>query len=329
MTLQINNLQSVQFGVCRGPISKGDAVEVPVDNSVQDLLVDMINQSAPSDDDLPKVIRQYEPAESHADGERLALPLDDPLVTRLRTLYERNNLPIRSDAMSTPESITSYFGIFHRQNGSKLMGIRRASQFKGVLKARLCRLLDDSLKAIPDKVFKLDADFDVLIDGTTVHILHPASFDQLAEIDEAVLAAAVAHAQELEQRCPDLGFSSLTEYISTHKRAARLIASIRRRDDLDQTAIAKFRRECQRSGIDVQLLDGKLSPAPKQELAFLEMLDRRRYVISLVNGKWERFAATGRKPVGIHQPLKTAAAAAGSARPRARSVKLPRLSPKI
>jgi hypothetical protein len=76
--------------------------------------------------------------------------------------------------------------------------------------------------------------------------------------------------------------------------------------------------------------EDKLCPAPKQELAFLEMLDRRRYVVSLVNGKWERYTAASRKSVGVHQPLKTAAAAvAGSARPRTTRLKISKASPKI
>ncbi|MDQ7088940.1 MAG: hypothetical protein Q9Q13_14270 [Acidobacteriota bacterium] len=44
----------------------------------------------------------------------------------------------------------------------RLTALRRASQFKGVLKKRLIRWLDDTLKIIEDSVFKLDNDFDLL-----------------------------------------------------------------------------------------------------------------------------------------------------------------------
>lgn len=45
----------------------------------------------------------------------------------------------------------------------------------------------------------------------------------------------------------------------------------------------------------------QLVPRKGQELAFLNLLDRRRYVVSLIAGKWEQYEAGSRKGVGVHE----------------------------
>ncbi|MEJ7606042.1 MAG: hypothetical protein WKF37_07190 [Bryobacteraceae bacterium] len=49
----------------------------------------------------------------------------------------------------------------------------------------------------------------------------------------------------------------------------------------------------------VNTVDGKLCPEPGHELAFLQMLDRRRYAVSLIAGKWEQYEAASRKEAGV------------------------------
>ncbi|MEJ7606043.1 MAG: Kiwa anti-phage protein KwaB-like domain-containing protein [Bryobacteraceae bacterium] len=61
-----------------------------------------------------------------------------------------------------------------------------------MLKARLVQFIDDTLKAVSDTVFKLDADFDLLMVDDSVYIQRVTAFELLAEIDEQVHAAAVA-----------------------------------------------------------------------------------------------------------------------------------------
>jgi len=52
------------------------------------------------------------------------------------------------------------------------------------------RLTTDALKLVAGKVFKLDNDFDLLIDGVNVHILRPSGFEFVGKLQDAVLAAA-------------------------------------------------------------------------------------------------------------------------------------------
>ncbi len=75
------------------------------------------------------------------------------------------------------------------EQGRSLTGLRRATHFKGVIRSRLIRFATDALKYIPDPVFKLDHDFDLLVDSSTVHILRPSGFEAAGKLQEVILAA--------------------------------------------------------------------------------------------------------------------------------------------
>jgi hypothetical protein len=91
-------------------------------------------------------------------------------------------------AMNEPADISAYFCILHDAQGNKPVAIRRAAQFKAVLKARLVQFFDDSLRAVGDHVFRLDSEFDVVIVDGTVLINGATSFELLADIEEGSIA---------------------------------------------------------------------------------------------------------------------------------------------
>src|SRR2546426_481228 len=80
-----------------------------------------------------------------------------------------------------PATVFCYFARLTDSKGRRLTALRRATQFKGVLKSRLLRLVTDSLKLVEDHIFKLDRDFDLLIDSANVHILRPSGFEFAGE----------------------------------------------------------------------------------------------------------------------------------------------------
>jgi hypothetical protein len=134
-----------------------------------------------------------------------------------------------------------------------------------------------TFRAVDDHVFKLDRDFDLVIFDGNVLINRVAAFELLAEIDEEVQAAAVENAQQqLEQTLPFVEFGGISAYVGEHRRAARVVAALRVRDDLGETSVKNLKRECKRSGVRVREEDGKLVREPGYEMPFLQMLDRRR-----------------------------------------------------
>ena len=103
--------------------------------------------------------------------------MDDELASSIRELHDAANLDIDATALEDPSGVFCYFARLTDKKKRRLTALRRATQFKGVLKSRLIRLLTDALKLIEDQVFKLDTDFDLLIDSQHVHILRPSGFE--------------------------------------------------------------------------------------------------------------------------------------------------------
>jgi hypothetical protein len=199
--------------------------------------------------------------------------------------------------MGDPKDIFCYFAFLTDRQGRRLTAVRRATQFKGVLKSRLIRLLSDALRLIDETVFRLDSDFDVLIDDSTVHILRPSGFEFLGQLQEAVLQAAPANIKALRRDLAFVDFSTVEKYVVGHARAARYLASIQAQEAGKNVDKRALRAVCKRVGVEIHEADGKITMEKDQVMGFLEVLDRRRYDIELVKGAPERFRAGSRKKI--------------------------------
>jgi len=216
----------------------------------------------------------------------------------VRFIHQANNLPTDANSLAEPSDIFCYFARMTDAGGNRLTGLRRASQFKGVLKSHLVRLLSDALQIVEDKVFKLDNDVDLLVDDAEVHILRPSGFEFIGKLQDAVLAAVPANIQQIQQDLPFVDFTSIASYASTHPRAARHLASIRalkETQNIDRSALKKL---CKRTGVRTHDADGKMIIDDDSEMAFLEVLDRRRYHLELVKDSSEYFKAASRRKIG-------------------------------
>lgn len=277
---EIDTIETVNFGVGRD--DDQSFVIVPADGSVQDALKEILAATCEAMERLGEP-RRYEPSEKHESVEFLYLSAKDPLAQALLDLHAAANLPVDAAALGSPECIFSYFGQFIDANGKRVTGLRRASQFKGVLKSqnRLVRFIDDTLKIIPDNVFKLDTEFDLLIDDDNMLILRPGGFESAGKLRNAILAAVPENIDALNQEISFVNFGSIMEYAITRPRAARLLASIRSHPNNDKISIDRLQEWCRRTGVEVNVSDDCISVAEKHEMAFLELLDRRLYEVDL------------------------------------------------
>ena len=318
MSFQFFDPANIEFGVCRGSLLAGQFAIVPVDKSVKSMLEQMVTATRTElglDATMPE-IPSYELSERYPSESPLSLPLSDPLAEKLKALVSVGNIPTNAKALDDVKDVTAYFCIVHDRAGGKLLAIRRAAQFKGMLKRRFVRVFNETLEAITDTVFQLDSDFDLLVVDDTVYILRPTAFEHLADIDAQILAQAGKNTAALDAIVPGIGFSVIAPYVSRHKRAARIIASLLRRDDLRDITVASLRRACRLNSIPVDSSDGMLAPLKGQELAFLNLLDRRRYVVSLIPRKHEQYEAGSRKNIGIRARAGEGQAEAATAAPK-------------
>lgn len=298
--VNVNNIRSVQFGVCLSNSEGEECVLVPVDRTVQNALKEMVKTTAESIGCFPNhnTLPVYEHSEKYAAQERLRYTIQDEDTDTIPVqLFNAANLDTHNDGLAEPTEISFYFAICKDNQNRKIVAIHRAVQFKGVLRAkgRLIRWLDDTMKVVEDDIFKLDEDFDYLVTQEDIYILRPNSFVYTADLMDRVLAKAEVNTQAIGQTLTFVEFGKLTEYVKVHPRAARLVAAIKSRDDLGGMTKQSLRKMCNATGIEIEEVDGKLVPPQGQEMHFLYLLDRRRYSLELVPDTPETYEASSRR----------------------------------
>jgi hypothetical protein len=299
LDFDIGNVTVTEFGVGRDDGDEQTFVSVPVDAGVQGALREMVQatwDAMQKDEDGPA---KYEPSEKHGSTEYLHLPLDDELAASVRKLHEAESLNIDAAALTDPTDVFCYFARLTDKSKRRLTALRRATQFKGVLKSRnrLVRMLDDTLTIIEDSVFKLDNDFDLLVDGTNVHILRPSGFEFAGKLQQAILAAVPENIKAIQKDLAFVEFDDIEAYAGRHPRAARCLASIRSQGETKNIDKSLLKKLCKETGVEVTESKGKISITSGHEMGFLEVLDRRRYEVSLVRENPEHYRAGSRRKI--------------------------------
>ena len=158
-------------------------------------------------------------------------------------------------------------------------------------------MYDDSLESVEDKIFKLDYDFDFFIYNDEAYILRPTNFEFLASISDEVFEHVVEKVEALEATLAFIDFETIKELSSHSKRAAKLIISISSRSDLENISEQRIIDLATANHVSLEQDDDSISPSDGHEIAFLELLDRRRYTVELINGNIEAYRAPSRQAV--------------------------------
>ena len=287
-------LGAVQFGLGRDVEGTQTFATVPIQIEVGDALVEMLRSTLIqiANDGMPAL---YEPSEKYGAREYVYLPLDDTMASMMRDLHQAEALPSDTSTLKESSNVFSYFARTKNSSGQKITGLRRSTQFKILAHARLLAWSFDSLEVVDRPTFKLDDMFDVIVDAERVHILNPTAFAFASRLQSVVLAAAAGNANAVALEVPGIEFDSIAKYASTRPKAARYLASIRSQGHATGIDTPLLQALCSGSGVALTKVDGKLQVAEKDILTFLEILDRRRFELSLVKGQTEHYRAPSRK----------------------------------
>ena len=300
LNFDIENVETTEFGVGRYTGSDRTYAVIPVHLGVQTTLQGMVAGTCQKMEASVESPSTFNPAEKYASEEYLTLPIDDDLALRLRMLHETPNLTIANDYLDWMTKCFCYFARLWDGNGKQLTALRRASQFKGALNKqnRILSMGTDALGIVDGPIFQLNADFDVIVDSDTVHIIHPNSFKLLGQIEEAIAEAVPHNVAAIAQALTYVDWANVEDYAASHSRAASLLSSIRTNgyaENLDKSALESL---CQGTGVSLEDVQGKIVVSDEQILPFLEVVDRRRYEIGLVPHTPERYRASSRARVG-------------------------------
>ena len=296
LNFDTNNVTVTEFGVGYDDHSK--FILVPVGGAVQAALQNMVETTWYTMRQNAQEPLQYELSEKHAGNEYLFMATDNQMGALLFDLHKAENLPIETDVLSDPQEISSYFVRLTDHKNRRLTGLRRASQFKGLLKKknRLMRVIDDTLQIVEEEVFRLDNDFDLLIDSDNLHILRPSAFEVMGKLKEAILSTVPTNVNHIQQSIPFLDFENVQSYASQHPRAARYLASIRSQN-LAGINDSALRALCKKTGVELEVNNGQLTVTEGHIMGFLEVLDRRRYVDELDPSTPESYRAASRQKI--------------------------------
>ena len=299
MTFNFEKLSRVEFFVCLSEDGNERHYQVPVDQSVQEALNEMIQSTLTRIVDLKdsEGFEEFSPAQKYGASDAVYCPLDSEFSEVPRLLLEESQIPETRHALDDLRRISYYYVVAFDEDDQKLLGVRRASQFKGILKSKLLTVVDNTMQLLPSAAFRLDADFDYLVFDEMLWALRPSGLEFTGNLTEAVKAAAPASAQEVVRRVPFLDLANLGTYASKHPRAARYLAAVKARDDLEQISQEHLVRYCEESLVTLVSSDGKLAPAEGHEILFLEVLDRRIFTAELIEGQKERYEAPNRRNV--------------------------------
>jgi hypothetical protein len=258
---------------------------VPVDEAVQSSLIDMVKETQHQMEQKEDHPLDYEPSEKYSSTEYLTLSLSNELVKELKILHESENLDENINAFNDIERCFAYFVKLTDDNDNRVTAVRRSTQFKTLIKKRnrLVQYVDNTLTELNDTVFKLDNDFDFIIQNDLIHILRPSGLEFTAQLQRAVMEAVPGNIAVIEKEISFVDFESISKYAQLHPRAARYIASIKSLSEASNVSHHKLAEYCKKTNVQTKEVDGKIYIDDSQVMGFLEILDRRRYEIDLVD----------------------------------------------
>jgi hypothetical protein len=294
MAFEFNHIQAVEFGVCLDTGEGESYLRVPCDQGVQRALKEMLAETMASLMKVGTEIVTFSPAEKYGGNERLSVPLNSDLVQKHRNVFATGDFDTDTHGLDEPGVLISYFSIFYDRDGTKAMGFRRATQFKGVVRKHLVTFINDALQLVPDKLFKLDNDFDFVIFDDQILVWRPSGFIFTADMDEYIAACAAVNVERISEAVTCVDFTGLRDFVSKHKLAMRLVAAIKSRDDLMKISLNRLKTSCKANKVEFTTKNGKLMPNEGSEMDFLLLLDRRLYTVELIEKQPETYQASSR-----------------------------------
>ena len=284
MNFDFTTMKVEAFGVCTRQGRQGRDVQlfgVPVASDVEVALGEMAQQTIDAMHSVSDLPVSYEASESYGVPQHLSLRLDDPAAAFFSALRGVHVFePGGGAVLREPRTVFCYFGKFYDNSGGVLFGVRRSSFFKGVLKQRFMSFVSDELKMVQDSLFRLDTDFDVLIDDEQVFILHIAGFEIIGKIQEIIKNAAAENVEALRNALPFVRIGEI-DTNSIGLTFARQLAAVKRQL-VPGITFESLRGVCDDNGVSYTVVDGRLQFGSDSLGDLLDVLDRRLYVDSLV-----------------------------------------------
>lgn len=296
--INLVNIVSVNFGIALK--SNENLYFVPTDTGLKDALKEMIGDTVAALNAAQGDWQAYDISEDYGQRRRVYCNRGNEYMAAFSALFDAGALDDLTNLPDHVNDIKYYFAEVTDNQNRRMVGVRKATQFKGTVKAknRLVRMTNDTLSIINDTVFKLDNEFDVLVTDANVYILNDRQMQLLADITSRVAATAKTKIQLIEDTINFLDLSRIKEKIEKHPRVARYAASIAQNPLIGNFQRANIETLAKQHGIVLtEVAAGKLQCRVQDEAKLMELLDARRYHLDLADNGGDPYRATGRQKV--------------------------------
>lgn len=297
MNFDFTTIEAVTFGVGRRNSRGVRFFNVPIARNVREELSDMAMETVAGMQKVSESPGTYEPSQRYGALEHLTLQLDDPLAGLFNNLFQTDSFEAGgASVLREPRGVFCYVCRFVDGDDRKLVGVRRSQSFRGALRKKhlILPLVADELRMVDDHLFRLDSDFDVLIDDQQVCVFRPGGFEAIGSLQAVIKNAAVDNIQALHDGLPFVRITGVTARTITLTMARQLASVIRQSSD--GITLDSLRAACDTNSVDYNVVDGKLEFESNSASDLLDILDRRLYVDDLVPGDPRRYRASNRNP---------------------------------
>lgn len=277
----------------------GDMFFVPTDGDTKTAMAEVLQATYDALNGIDGDWEAFDISEDYGSARKLYAQRDADYSGDISDLYDIGALADIANLDEHASEIDYYFCEFYDDQDRKIVGIKKAAQFKTTLAARnkLIRIVDDTLQLIDDNVLKIDPVFDALITDDHIYILKPRPFEYLANIVAHVANAATDKVAYIHDNIAFLHMERIKGKIGQHPKMARLAASIASRDDLGTFQRAPIEALAEQHGIKFKEVDGRLQCRVADETKLLEILDARRYHLDLTTNGGVPYRASARQRV--------------------------------
>lgn len=272
---------------------------IATDVGTKAVLTDVLSATVGAFDGIDGDWQAYDISEDYGEPRRIFAARDAEHFGDVSAIFDIGALNDLANLDDHIRDIDYYFCEFRDAANAKIVGVKKAVQFKTTLAARnkLARLINDTLQIIEENVVKIDPLFDALITDQNIFILKPRAVEYIADMVTHVAGAATEKVRHIHDNIAFLDLSRIEEKISSHPKMARMAASIAARDDLGEFQQEKIVSLATQHGVVFKEVDGRLQCRVADEAKLLEILDARRYHLDLANDGGDPYRASARQRV--------------------------------
>ena len=303
MNFDFENMEARSFGVATRVRGEVSFFNIQSDNDVLEELEEMAKTTWEQMLEVDGVPIAYDPSEAYPAKQHLTIGLQEEPAGLFWDLHQAVDLnPGGREILDNPRTTFCYFARFIDANGRQLVAMRRSSTFKGAV-TRQARgiphrlmIWRNGLMLIEGNVFRLDPQFDLLIDNQEVRILHTAGFEQIGGLRTLIQAAAIENVQYMQVQLPFVARDFDDPEWRIPIGIARKLAALRQ-VRLEGLTADSLRRQCAIKNVPFnERPDGTLEFEQAYIGDLLDVLTRHIFVDELIPGEPEVYRAPSRRP---------------------------------